>query len=190
VGTATAAEIAAMLTAEFAIPRTETAVIVRCKRLGLSVVVRHFTASQVGRLFGVDGKTVTASWIGRGWLAAGRVHDVPGGGYVITAAQLEAFIRSQRHVYDWRQMRPGQWRNLAEVVWKADPLLALPEAARQFGCTTNCLSAHIRRGWLPAYQQPLKASHYRWLVARSALQGYTLRRPDLVGNTSRPQRAA
>lgn len=190
IGTAPLGEIAAQLSAAFpGTPRTETAVRIRCKRLGLSVVVDHYTATQVGRLFGVDPKTVVHSWIPRGWLEGRQlVPGLAGSAWSITAAQVEAFIREYRHCYDWRAMLPGRWRSLAEIVWRADPLLTVEEAAVYVGCDRETIRRYLRRGLLTGYRRLEKAGDQegRWLIARSALSTLRVDGPGRPGFTVLP----
>lgn len=192
VGQVPVTEIAARLSTEFpGTPRTETAVIVRLKRLGLSPVVVHYNARAIGKLFGVDGKTVTSSWIPRGWLQATQQHPgVAGSSWVITAPAVEAFVRDFPWVYDWEQMRPGRWRSLAEVVWRRDPLLPINDAARIAGVHPETLRRHARRGWLTAVRRRRRggARQGEWLVARSALTRLALRRPGVERARERASR--
>jgi hypothetical protein len=72
--------------------RTETAVVVRSKRLRISRVSEDaFSASDLAELLGVDGKAVTA-WIEKGWLKANRVSNAAGSPYRIKPAAIRAFI--------------------------------------------------------------------------------------------------
>ncbi|MFV0623773.1 hypothetical protein ACBY01_07160 [Sphingomonas sp. ac-8] len=72
--------------------RTETAVVVRSKRLHISRVPEDsFSATELAQLFGVDGKAVT-SWIEKGWLKATRASDAAGSPYRIKPAAIRTFI--------------------------------------------------------------------------------------------------
>lgn len=179
VGEQPLAQIAAQLTAEFGIPRTETAVIVRCKRLSLSPTLVHHNARAVGALFGVYSKTVSETWIGRGWLQGTQQHPgQAGSSWIITDAALEAFIRDYPHVYDLHLMRPGKWRSLAELVWRRDPLLTVEEAAPVVGLAPKTLARFLREGRLVGERRYRKPGPWagQWLIRRSTLVAF--RPPD------------
>jgi hypothetical protein len=189
-GVLPADEIAARLTAEFDVPRTPTAVRVRLRRLGLSQQLVHYTAQQVGYLFGVAGKTVTASWVRRGWLVGRQLTAQAGSAWVFTAADVEQFIRAHSHAVDWRRMPPSRWRALAEVDWRRDPWLTVPEAAWMSGVAASTLRNHLAAGWLVGARRFAKGGAHAgaWLVRRSALRQFAYRRPELVGVSGRPTR--
>lgn len=191
-GQYTIAELAVIITERFGVPRTETAVEVRQKRLGLCRVVDALTARQMGRLFGVDPKTITHSWIKNEWLSGDRVHDMPAASWIFRPSHIEAFIRSHPEIYDWTHMQPGRWRSLAEMVYRTDPLLSLPEAARALRASPNVLSQYCRRGWMPSLRRPSKtgaqAGHI--LIRRSDLGKFYYRRPELVGHRGRGSKVA
>lgn len=175
--------IAARLSAEWPdTPRSVNAVTVRCTRLGLSPVLVHYNARTVGYLFGVGSKTVSSAWIARGWLqATQQVPGLAGSAWVITAAALERFIVDYRHCYDWRQMRPGRWRSLAEITWRRDPLLTADEAARYLGCARETIRRYLRAGVLTGYRRLEKTGDQqgRWLIARSALRTLQAETPEM-----------
>jgi hypothetical protein len=173
VGQVPVAEIAARLTAAFPdTPRSEIAVKVRLGRLGLSPVLVHYNARAVGYLFAVDPKTVSGSWIARGWLQATQQRPgVAGSSWIITAAALEAFIRDHLEVFDWRAMPPSRWRSLAEVEWRRDPLISITDAAPIAGLAPETLRRHLREGRIPGvrrFQKP-GPQHGIWLIRRSSL---------------------
>jgi len=191
-GRYTPAEIAERLTASYdSVPRTETAVVIRMKRLGISRGVVDLSAWQMGRLFGVDAKTITHSWIARGWLSGDRIHDVPGGGWIFRPHHIETFLRDYRHVYDWRRMQPGRWRDQAERLDRADRYLTIPEAALLSGVKAGTISDYCRRGWIPCKRRMVQygAQRGRYLLLRSVASRLRYRRPDLVG-VSGKRRAA
>src|SRR5262249_2281742 len=122
-----------------------------------------------------DSKTVTASWIAQGWLEATQLHaGQPGSSWLITDAQLEAFIRTSPHVYDWQRMRPGRWRSLAELVWRRDPLFTVQEAAPLLGISRACARKSWRAGRLRALRRFRNPGPWagEWLIHRSALHAF------------------
>lgn len=164
--------------------RTEVAVRLRAKRLGLSsAIYSGLTARQVGALFGVDPKTVTHAWVARGWLSGIRSSDLAGASWVFRAEHLERFIRGYGYAFDWRLMRGGRWRSLAETLDRADPWLTAQQAAAALHIKTGTLLDHCARGWLRSERRFEKcgAQSGRFMLRRSWLKEFRYRRADLVG---------
>jgi hypothetical protein len=174
------AEIAVRLGARFGYQRTEVAIRLRLKRLGLTATLVHVNARGAGYLFGVDGHTIL-SWIRRGWLGARQIRPgVAGSSWIITAPDLERLITTRPEVYDWRAMPPSRWRSLAELTWRRDPLLTIDEASRILGVHYGTVARHLARGWLPGVRRLERAGHQqgRWLIRRSALSHFQLYRTE------------
>jgi GNAT superfamily N-acetyltransferase len=187
VGEHSAAEIAAALSAEFpGTPRTATAVLVHAKRLGLRPGQATYNARQVAYFFGIDGKTVTHSWVARGWLPGTRTAGYASQ-WCFPPAAVEAFIRAYPAAYDVARMPASRWRSLAEAVLRRDPLLTIEEASQAYGIKAATLRTHLAQGWLPGARrfEPGGARAGRWLVPRSALLHFRYRRPELVGVSGR-----
>lgn len=184
--------LATMLSEHTGLPRTETAVVVRMKRLHLSVQLRWHSARSLAALFGVDGKTITHSWIARGWLRARQQRALPGAAWYVTDADLDAFIRGHLWRFDWRKMWPGRWRSLAETLHRADPYLTIDQAATALGVKKGTLTQHCAKGWLPHVRRLEKsgAQSGRILVRRSDLRLFAYRRPCLVGVSGRKAKAS
>jgi hypothetical protein len=90
--------------------RTETAIAVKLKRMGPGsrIDLDHYTAHQLAKLMGVDGKTVT-SWIARGLLKAGRrgtdrVAIQGGDHYWIHRRDIRAFVKDNAATVDLRKV--------------------------------------------------------------------------------------
>lgn len=179
--------IAERLEAEYGLLRTTAALRIRLKRLHGSTQLAWHSARSLAALFGVDPTTVIDSWVRRGWLHGERTAEMPGGGWFFRDSEIERFIRDCPHVYDWRRMAPGRWRSLAEVVWRADPLLTVGQAAVALGVKPSTLRNHCRYGWMPHCRRFEKsgAQSGRILIRRSDLKHFTFRKPFLVGKCGR-----
>lgn len=186
-GRQTVTELAVAIAA-LGMQRTETAVRIRLKRLGLtSGVYSGLTARQVGVLFGIDAKTVTHAWVARGWLSGVRTCSLAGAAWVFRDEHLDAFIRGYGYAFDWRLMRGGRWRSLAETLDRVDPWLTAQQAAAALGVKPGTLLNHCARGWLRTERRFEKsgAQSGRFMLRRSWLRGFSYRRADLVGNCGR-----
>lgn len=168
-GTLTLAEIAALLTAEFGIPRTALAVRVRCTLLRLSAQLRDLSGLEVAGILGVNPQCITR-WLTSGLLAGRRqTPSKPQSPWAVTPVALEAFIRAHPECYDWQRVKAGRWRALAEGEWRRDPLYTLTEAARWLGVGPWMVGQYIRQGRLMAGQRPDRVRFACWYVRRSAL---------------------
>lgn len=190
-GRETPARVAELLSGRFLIERTEIAVRTRAKRLHVSLMMEGESARSLGAIFGVSTKRITHSWVRRGWLSGRQQAPMANSVWLFSDADIEAFIRRYPNIYDWRRMRPGRWRSLAEVVWRVDPLLTIAEAACCLGISENTLWSHCSKGWLPHLRRFEKGGatrNGRILIRRSALRLFRFRRPELVGRCGRVAR--
>lgn len=170
--------------------RSVEAVRSRAFVLGISKREQVWTAAEVGRLFGVDQHKVVEQWIGGGVLAA---RQVKGGGFrgyywSVSDEAMETFIRRYPWHYDRRRIEPRTYyRNLAEAVWQADPLLTVDEAAARVGTHREIILRHIRRGWLRAERTWAAGNHGQLWLGVSWLAAFRKRRP---GRRKRREEAA
>lgn len=164
--------------------RSVDAVRVRCKRLGIRRATNVLTLNQVAQVFGVDCH-LPKRWVDDGWLTARRLplHTSQGAMYDVSPTALERFIRQHPAAYPWHRMEVGYYRDLAERVWRADPLLTTAEAARVLGVSRNWVASLIRAGELAAVKgyRLGRSGEAGWYVRRSVVRGYHLRRPELAG---------
>jgi hypothetical protein len=143
-------EIAAILTAEFCVPRTAVAVRVHATRRDISLWRNGFSLRDLERLFGVDHRAIVRRWIGPGLLPARRrrgrgAHD----GWLIEADDLDAFVRTHPWAYDWRRMdRRHPLAVLGRAVCRASGWLGRGEAARALRVHPETISRWVARGLL------------------------------------------
>lgn len=156
--------------------RTIVSIRLKAKRLGLTRRGNVWTAADVARLFGVNGKTVV-HWIERGWLRGHRAPFGAGGrdrAWSIDEDSLGKFIRTMGWAYDVRMMTPGEYlTNLARQIHRADPWLETEGAARLAGVAVNTIQRWCRGG-LPHHRRGnLGSQHGPWqgkiIIRRSDL---------------------
>lgn len=100
---------AAEIFAAHGFKRTGTAIMVRCKRVGLSRRYSEtLSANAASKILGVDGKTFTL-WIGKGWIKAGRrgtrrVSQQGGDSHTIERSALRQFILDNLERIDIRKV--------------------------------------------------------------------------------------
>lgn len=163
--------------------RSEVAVRVRAKRLGINAAVNVWSARQLADLFGVDSH-VPERWRAAGLLTGRRsIGAGPHRRWAFDGLAVERFIQDHPAAYNRRRIQPGYWRDLAEQTWQADPLLTVPEVAALHGVSPTVITAHIRRGRLAAERG--HGANQPWYVRRSAALTWTPLRPELVGHRGR-----
>lgn len=100
---------AAEIFASHGFPRSEAAIMVRCKRLDIK---RRYTetlsATGAAKILGVDGKTFT-TWIEKGWIAAGRrgtrrLAQQGGDAHTIERRVLRQYILDNLEIIDIRKV--------------------------------------------------------------------------------------
>lgn len=142
---------------------------------------RAFTSRQVARLLGWDDHRVTRL-IEEGAIKARKseVRCGPNVKWAVDATDLDDFLFRHPERYDWRQIKPGPWRDRAEAIWNTDPLLTVEEAGACLCLCTEAVRRRIREGRLPAvWGDGGKAgSARRWLVRQSVIDAITV---DLDG---------
>lgn len=157
--------------------RSENAVVVRMKRLGIrrprTGLTENFsdcyTKSAVARIFGVDSHKVTA-WIHSGELRASRA---PTRSTIWRIREEDIFTFIEDHPTDYcpALMEEGIFRDYA-LEWQdihPTPTYCTPkEAAQLAGCHTETVLRHIERGWLRAIH--LEGEHrQRWFIPKVEL---------------------
>lgn len=154
---------------------------VRCRAFVLGVTMREnvWTAQDVASLFGVDHHKVVDQWLASGLLGARRVENGKGRGYywTISDRSIDRFIRAYPWHYDRTRIERGTYhRNLAEQVWRADPVLTVDEAAEMVDTHREVILRHIRRGWLRAERTWCAGKHGRLYIRSSWLAVFHKRR--------------
>lgn len=149
--------------------RTVVACELKAKRLGLNRHMAVLTARDVGRIFGVDAKTIL-TWVKRGWLKGKRAGFVQGQYRVwnfeteanrLHQQSIEAFIRAMPWAFDLALMPKGDYHtNLAKDVLAADPWLTSEEAAKVAGVHVNTLQRWTRCEELPCQHRPKLGTHH------------------------------
>jgi hypothetical protein len=163
--------LAARLERDTGYPRTEAAIRIRCKRLGISAYARCMTMREVEHVFGTSHRTVRMHWIATGLLVARRWGGRgPNEGWWIERTDVEAFIRAYPWAYDWTAMREGHpLTKLAETVNRADPWLDYATVAAYLGLAKGNLDKWVRRGLVPHRRRAGAGGHGQILVRRSDL---------------------
>lgn len=158
IGRMTASEIAETINSTLSHAyRTPDGVRWRAGLMGLSYAVEGLSAKQVAEILGIHSTHLSNRLIRPGYLRATRRKprleqsaDARNRWWVITEADLEAFIRDYPWHYDYRLMRRGhRLRSLAETVHRQDPWLFFRDVVRIFGVDRTQVFRYLREGRLP-----------------------------------------
>lgn len=180
-GSASLAVIAQQITDEFGVERSAHAIMVRCHRLGLSIVRTAYTAAQVAYYCGV-GEATVARWIGLEWLPSERARAHAA--HTITAEALETFLRAHPGIVDWRTM-PVQhsperrWRELVEGLWRRQPFYDVQTVAGWLGVHRATVHRWCQAGELQGWRVPSargKGGLPRWRIPQSAVLAFERQR--------------
>ncbi len=143
--------IASMLGERFGVPRTESSVVHRLKKLGVSrMALRPYSAGEVGRLFGITRETVRKRFVETGLLACTVRRGGPHGMRMFTRAAVERLVAEHPEAYDREAIRDPGLRAIALGVARRRPLLTAREVQARTGATQRQLSAWCIAGLVPS----------------------------------------
>jgi len=155
------------------IVRTETAVLVRIKRRGLSRWMVGYRLRDVERLFQFDHRAIHRRWLEPGLMVPTRTFNGRGTArenYVFTDDDLLRFVCDHPWAYERRRMRPVEelprhlqaiarrLRTEAESVWRSDPYLTRDEFIHEMGWQSK------QPWWYWASRRHLIPHRLRWHV--------------------------
>lgn len=139
-------------------PRTVTALVQRAKRfLRQARLENVLTASEVGRVFGVNPNTVVRRWLREGLVMASHAGFSRGGHHVwnVSTDSLRRFVVERPWAYSLARMELGHWlTELAHQTQGDDPYITLAEAGELLHYTPGALWEWVVSGRLSAQRRP------------------------------------
>lgn len=174
-GTMTAKEITARINREFLSERTEAAITVKAKTLGISLMVfSGYTLHQVVYKLGVAYDTV-AKFIEKGLLKASQLHGAKlKGHWNIERNDLESFVREYPYLLgDRNRIRDRKLRDIAEFEFRKRPWVTRSKAAQILGITESTLANHVHSGrvkTIPEYTG--KRVWWKYHITRDSLYDF------------------
>lgn len=161
IGTRPAYELVEPFLARFGQERTEKALLVRCKRLGISHYMQGWPLIAVEALFGVDHRAIARWWLqpgllnGRRWKGRGR-----NAGWWFELEDIERFCREHPYAYDVSRMDPGRvagplraearrLKGIAELICRSDRWLPYAALERYCCVAEGVLDKWLKRGLVP-----------------------------------------
>lgn len=140
------AQIAAQLTEEFGIYRTDQAVRMRLRRRGISMALPGISLTRAAEFLGRS-KSTLRLYYNRGWFRT-TIH--PRGEWSIAPQDLEALVRAHPEC-----VGPGasaRYRALAAAVRRDYPRLTVEETAARLGHAGSHIRALLAKGVLQGYR--------------------------------------
>lgn len=137
--------------------RSAGACVARAHLRGIARKHQAYTASEIGRLFGVDSKHVAHVWMDRGLLGYQRLPFGAGPHRhwrMSSDAQLRRFVRDRSWAYDPARMAEGEyWTRLARATWRAHDWLGVDTVARSLGVSADRARRLLRSGRIAGVQR-------------------------------------
>jgi hypothetical protein len=148
VGNVELQEIVTRLGDRFKIERTVPGLVSRLKRRGRSRWREALSLHDLERLFGVDHRAISRTWIDAGLLVGTRrTGRGPHDGWLFTADEVERFIRDCAYAYDAHRMQRGHpLTRLAEVEAAVQRWRTAEQLARYAGVSTSAVRRAVRAG--------------------------------------------
>lgn len=155
--------------------RSELAVILKKRRMGLTRTENFYTATMLARIFHVDPKKLIYLHQ-KGYLKGRRAayHQGPSRPYVFQEEDVEAFIRAYPFFLVPDMNRKNEchyFRGVLREEWQRDPWMNSKAAAYFVGCEVDALLRAARRGIIKGYQLSPNSRWSLWWFRHSALLG-------------------
>lgn len=165
--------------------RSEVAIVMRKRRLGILRTDGFYTARSLGALLGCDPKRI-ADLVRHGYLKGRRAPYLQGKHmpWAFSEQGVGRFIRQYPWLVNPARMEEHYFRSLVHQEWQQDPWYNCRAAARLVGIGENALQVRLRSGEVPAFQRSPGRRWSRWWVRRSALLTH-FRRHDLREDRAR-----
>lgn len=168
-GTVPREELQAAWLRRTGLERTQTALIVRCKRLGISARARGLSMTELERITGVDHRVINRAWLAPGLLQGRRWQGRgPHPGWWFELAAVERFIRAAPWLLQLPRMAPGhRLTQLVETLHRADPWRTRAELMAYLGIRSHVnLDRWVRRGLVPHQWRPKSGPGQGWMMIR------------------------
>jgi hypothetical protein len=178
-GRFTSWQIAQRIATETGRTRTEFAIQLKAKTLGLCLWSEVLSLSDVCRIMGGLAEGGTPRALYRHLILTGllpvRRNPGPLSHIRIEPKDFESFLRTYPWAYDWRRMPAGRWRTVAELTNRVDPWLTTNEAAAWLGVVPAVVGRYCKQGLLEAHKQHCCGPTYgvtsngAWRISRASL---------------------
>ncbi len=157
-------------------------VIASKRKLSLARKDNIYTAREVARLLGCDSKTIVW-WIDKGWLKGKKGAFYQGLNRVwdFQEGDIAECLKRRPWLVDLKRMETSFFRSIVKEEMQKDPWYTASQAAPLLGVKTDDeVLRYCRKGWLPAEKKPGGPHQWRWIIRRSAIEGF-------LANDPRPQ---
>lgn len=153
--------------------RSEIAIIMHKRRLGLHRTDGFYTAASLGDIFGIDQKGV--AWFAeQKWLKGSRAPYKQGNNRprFFSEQNVRKFIRRYPWLLRPEKMTEHFFRSLLLKEWRRDPWYSVKQAAKLLGCADDTLLRYVHSGAVEAFKRQRDRKWGIFWVRRSALEGF------------------
>ena len=157
------------------------------KKLGLKRRDNFYTASELGRVLGVDAQTIV-KWFQLGFLRGTKAPIKTGMHRLwrFTHTNIIAFLRQYPWLIDLDSMPEHYFRSVVRREWERDPWYTCGQASPLLGVKAETtVRDYVVRGWLPAIEKPHGGVPGRaWVIKDSSVQAFLANDPRPESNHS------
>ncbi len=167
-----AGQIAERINARYLTQRTRHSVRNRAGVLGVSLVlVGLLSQKDLCQIFPVHNRRVER-WSVTGLLRAERRGTGRhGSAWWYRPTDVEAFVRAHPHLFDWRRVQAGRWRDLVRSVAIRDPWLSVEAVSALVGVRPATLHVWLASGLVLGARRAGEHRSAPWRIQSSALEG-------------------
>ncbi len=160
--------------------RSLPGVILAVKRhLKINRKMNMLTASELARVFGVDSKTITGTWMRKGFLQGRKAYARCGNNrmWFFTDENVEACLRQRPWLADLARIEDrNQFRQIVEGEWSRDPWYQPKQVAKMTRLPLSNIMKQLLRGHIKADKKPGAPWSGMWIIRRSAIEAFLSRR--------------
>ena len=171
-GELTAVEIAERLNQRFLTQRKAASVRNRARCLRVSLLLTGLLSQiDLTSIFPVHNRRFERWHASGALLAHRRGTGKHGSRWWYRPSDVEAFIRAHPHLFDWRRVKAGRWRELVRSVALHDPWLSVAEVAAVAGVRPATLHVWLATGLVDGARRVGEHPGSAWRIPSSALVG-------------------
>lgn len=174
VGRCDIATLARRLTERFGVPRTESSVKHRIKRLGLFILDhRPYTTGEVARMLGMSRTNLLETWVGTGRLHGERRRCGLHGMLTYSRGELDRFVREHAESLNATRIKDSRLKVLAQAAMRGRVGIGSREVAQLTGVPHQIQAELYSAGLVPSARRVRRAGGGRgglWLIDRADVE--------------------
>ena len=151
--------------------RTENAIVMRKRKLGIHRSDGFYTARLVASLLGISCAKIVVAFVEEGWLKGSRAPYKQGKyrPWVFSEKHLVDFLRAYPFLANQKRMERHWLKSIHQEEWDRNPWYNCKDAAALVGIGDSALQKRLRAGVIQAFQRSPGRRWSRWWIRRDAL---------------------